>query len=84
VAREHKGEGAYFDKGVDGEDDELGLRLGIVHEVEIDELFLLEVFCLLFLSAWRFYEFNSDSAPSWCLVITTPNGALSNIQDSRA
>ena len=28
---------------VDGEDDEFRLRLGVIHEIEIDELFLLEV-----------------------------------------
>jgi hypothetical protein len=34
-------------KRVDGENDELGLRLGIVHEVEVDELLLLQVVRLL-------------------------------------
>lgn len=38
---------AYLDKGVDGEDDEFGLCFGIVHEVEVDELLLLEVVGLL-------------------------------------
>ena len=47
-------EGAYervrvvrvLDEGVDSEDDELGLRLRVVHEVEVYELLLLEVDCL--------------------------------------
>jgi hypothetical protein len=37
----------HFDKGVDGEDHELWLRFGVVHEVQIDELLLLEVIRLL-------------------------------------
>ena len=35
-----------LDKRVHGENDELGLRLGVVHEVEVHELFLLNVFGL--------------------------------------
>lgn len=35
-----------FDEGVDGEDDELGLRFGVVDEVEVDEFFLFDVFGL--------------------------------------
>lgn len=32
-----------FDERVDGEDDEVGLRFGVVNEIEIDELLLLDV-----------------------------------------
>jgi hypothetical protein len=37
---------AYLDERVHGEDDELRLRLCIVHEVEVDEFLLLQVFSL--------------------------------------
>jgi hypothetical protein len=35
-----------LDERVDGEDDEVGLRLGVVDEIEVDELLLLDVFGL--------------------------------------
>lgn len=35
-----------LDERVDGEDDEVGLRLGVVNEIEIDKLLLLDVFGL--------------------------------------
>jgi hypothetical protein len=34
---------AVLDEGVDGHDGKVGLRLGVVHEVQIDELLELEV-----------------------------------------
>ena len=40
----------HLDKGVDGEDDELGLCFGIVHEIQIDQLLLLQVVGLLLVS----------------------------------
>lgn len=39
-------ENCYLDKGIDGENDEFGLCLCIVHEVEVDEFLLLEIFGL--------------------------------------
>ncbi len=43
-----------LDERVDGEDDELRLRLGVVHEVEVDELLLFEVFGLhVFEHVWK-------------------------------
>lgn len=43
-----------LDKRVHGENDELGLRLGVVHEVEVHELFLLNVFGLhVFEHVWE-------------------------------
>ena len=35
-----------LDKGVDGQDAKLWVGLGVVHEVEIDQLLLLQVVCL--------------------------------------
>jgi hypothetical protein len=43
---------AHLDKRVDGENNKLGLRLGIVHQVQIDKLLLLQVVCLLLESVW--------------------------------
>lgn len=37
---------AHLDKGIDGKNDELRLRLCIVDQVEVDELLLLEIISL--------------------------------------
>lgn len=37
---------AVFDEGVHRKDDKLGLGFGIVHEIQINQLLLLEVVCL--------------------------------------
>jgi hypothetical protein len=40
-------EATHFDKGIDSKNDELGLGARVVHEVEVDELLLLQIIRLL-------------------------------------
>ena len=54
----------HFDEGVHGEDDKLGLRFGVIHEVQVDQLLLLQIFRLLVEP--HQYKKRKASGGQWC------------------